>query len=152
MPTKLKPLFTTPIFDLYTLDNSTSLELPYTGTINAGFPSPANDFSEDSIDLNKYLIKNPSTTFLMRAKGFSLKNIGIDDGDLLIIDKSIEPKNGLKTACVIDGEFTLKKLMVKSKELCLMPENEDFKPIKVTEYNNFKIWGTLTFSIKAHKH
>ncbi len=149
----LKPLIKTANLDVYALNNSTALELPFfEAGINAGFPSPAADFLDNSIDLNKHLIKNPSSTFIAIAKGVSMKNIGIDDGDLLILDKSLEPKNGVIAACVIDGEFTLKRLMVKAKEVYLIPENEDFKPIKISEYNDLKIWAILTYSIKAHKH
>ncbi len=153
MPTKLKPLFKTPTLDIYALDTSTALELPFfDGGINAGFPSPAADFLDNAIDLNKHLIKNPSSTYISIANGVSMINVGIGDKDILIIDKSLEPKNGAIAVCVIDSEFTLKKIMVKAKELYLMPENEDYKPIKVTEFNDFKIWGILTYSIKAHKH
>jgi len=153
MPNKLNPLFTTPTMDFYTVSTETLAELPYIeGGISAGFPSPAADFLDATIDLNKHLIKNPSTTFIAIAKGVSMKNIGIHDGDLLILDKSLEPKNGAIAACVIDGEFTLKTLMVKAKEVYLTPENEDYKPIKITEFNDFKIWAILTHSIKAHKH
>lgn len=150
---KLKPFFKTSILDFYTIDTSTALEIPFVeSTISAGFPSPANDFLDSAIDLNKHLIKNPSTTFIAVTSGFSMKNAGIDNNDLLIIDKSIEPSHGAIAVCVIDNEFTLKRLQIINKEIFLMPENENFKPIKITEYQDFEIWGILTYSIKHHKH
>lgn len=153
MPPKLKPLFKTPTLDFYSVIQTTELELPFIESgVSAGFPSPAADFLDATIDLNKHLIQNPSSTFISIANGVSMINVGIGDKDLLIIDKSLEPKNGAIAVCIIDGEFTLKKIMVKAKELYLIPENEDYKPIKVTEFNEFKIWGILTYSIKAHKH
>ena len=120
--------------------------------ISAGFPSPATDFLDPVIDLNKHLIRHPATTFIAVANGQSMKGAGIDNNDLLIVDKSIAPSNGAIAVCVIDGEFTLKRLVVKRREIFLMPENEDFKPIKISEFNEFEIWGILTYSIKFHPH
>lgn len=117
--------------------------------ISAGFPSPANDFTDNVIDLNKELIKNPSSTFLGRVKGLSMKDAGIGDKDILVIDKSLEPQNGKIAVCFIDGEFTLKRINVtKKSEVFLMPANEQYKPIKIEAENNFLIWGIVTFVIK----
>lgn len=150
---KLKPFLKTSILDFYSIDTSTELVLPLAESkINAGFPSPATDFLDSEIDLNKHLIKNPSSTFIAVTNGYSMKGAGIDDNDLLIIDKSLEATNGAIAVCIIDNEFTLKRLKVSKKEIFLMPENENFKPIKITEFNEFEIWGILTYSIKHHKH
>ncbi len=142
-------LHTGNIIDIFSADTDTILELPYVDDgISAGFPSPALDFIDISIDLNKHLIKNPSATFYGRVKGLSLKNAGIDNDDLLIIDRSIEPTNGKIAVCYIDGEFTAKRIKILKNEIWLIPENEDYEPIRVTEDNNFLIWGVVTHVIK----
>ena len=146
---KLKLLHTTPILEFYTPDYSTKIELPYIDAgIRAGFPSPADDFIELSIDLNKHLIKHKDTTFFATVKGHSMKNAGIYDGDLLIIDKSLEPQNDKIAICQIDGEFTVKRIKIEGNVVWLIAENEDFKPIKVTTENELIIWGIVTASIK----
>jgi DNA polymerase V len=129
---------------------NSELRLPFIDIgISAGFPSPALDFTELSIDLNKYLIKNKPSTFCGFVKGHSMKNVGIFDGDILVIDKSLEPVNNKIAICFIDGEFTLKRIKIETKQCWLLAENEDYKPIKVTEENDFIIWGIITFSIKS---
>lgn len=147
---KLTNLHKTSNLDLYSANIDTSLEIPLVDEeIKAGFPSPASDFLDLSIDLNKELIKHPYSTFYGRVKGESMKDAGINDGDLLIIDKSLEPINGKIAVCFIDGEFTVKRIKIE-KELCwLMPENKDFEPIKVTEENDFLIWGIVVHVIKT---
>lgn len=136
--------------DLYSANTDTVLELPYVDDgIKAGFPSPASDFLDLSIDLNKELIKHPNATFYGRVKGESMKNVGISDGDLLIIDKSLEPINGKIAVCFIDGEFTLKRIKLETDYCLLLPENEDYQPIKVTQENDFMIWGILIHVIKS---
>jgi len=143
-------LHTSNILDIYSALSHTELELPVvTQGISAGFPSPALDFIDLTIDLNKHLIKHPSATFYGRVKGFSLKNAGIDDGDLLVIDRSLEPTNGKIAVCYIDGEFTAKRIKLNKKELWLMPENEDYKPIKIENETDFIIWGMVTHVIKS---
>ncbi len=127
----------------------TTLKLPYVDEgISAGFPSPALDFVDLTIDLNKHLIKHPSATFYGRVKGHSLNDAGIADGDLLIIDRSLEPTSGKIAVCYIDGEFTAKRIRKIKNELWLMPENDDYKPIKISPKDSFSIWGIVTYVIK----
>ena len=146
---KLKLLHSTPTLEFYTPDYSTAMELPYVDAgIRAGFPSPADDFIELSIDLNKHLIKHKDTTFFATVKGHSMKNAGIYDGDLLIIDKSLEPQNDKIAICQIDGEFTVKRIKIEQNIVWLIAENEEFDPIKVTGDNELIIWGIVTASIK----
>lgn len=134
---------------IYSADLSSHLNLLYAEDgIRAGFPSPAQDYSSDAIDLNKELIRHPATTFYARAVGDSMKNCGIDDGDLLVIDKSIEPQEGDVVVAVIDGEFTLKRIHIEANQLWLVPENPDYQPIAVTEENKFCVWGVVTYNIK----
>lgn len=147
---KLKNLHTTKVFDFYKPDFTTELELPYVDVgISAGFPSPADDFIELTIDLNRELIKHKDSTFFAKVKGNSMKNAGIFDGDLLIIDKSLEPQDGKIAICQIDGDFTVKRIKKENDVVWLIAENEDYKPIKVTEENELMIWGIVIHSIKT---
>ena len=136
---------------LYSADLSSELELLFADQgIRAGFPSPAQDYMSESIDLNQELIRHPATTFYARAVGDSMKGCGIDDGDLLVIDKAISPQDGDIVVAYIDGEFTLKKVRLEPDGSCLwlIPANDEYPPIKVTEENEFIIWGVLTYNIK----
>lgn len=143
-------LYNNSTIEIYSALTDSCLELPLVGEgISAGFPSPALDFVDLTIDLNKHLIKHPSATFYGRVKGVSMKNAGIDDGDLLVIDKSLEPVNGKIAVCFIDGEFTLKRIKISKKELWLLPENDDYKPIRIEEENYFIVWGIVTHVIKS---
>ena len=146
---KLKSLSNTPTLEFFTVDYSTELSLPFVDAgLKAGFPSPADDFIELSIDINKEYIKNKDTTFFAKVKGDSMKNAGIFDGDLLIIDKSLEPQNNKIAVCQIDGSFTVKRIKIERRVVWLIAENEDFEPIKVTPENELIIWGIVTASIK----
>ena len=142
-------LHTSKTIDIYSALTDTALELPYVDDgISAGFPSPALDFVDLTIDLNRHLIKNPSSTFYGRVKGDSLINAGISNDDLLIIDRSLEPVNGKIAVCYIDGSFTAKRIKIAKKEIWLIPENENYQPIKVTDENELIIWGIVTYVIK----
>ena len=136
---------------LYSADLSSELLLDFAdGGIRAGFPSPAQDYMTESIDLNRELVRHPATTFYARAVGDSMKDCGIDIGDMLVIDKAIDPLEGDIVVAYNDGEFALKRVKfdVKGDCLWLMPANKDYPPIKVTEENNFIVWGVLTYIIK----
>ena len=138
-----------PKIKLFRADLTTQLSLPLAESgIVAGFPSPANDYIELTLDLNKELIKNPIATFYGRVKGNSMIDAGISEGDVVVIDKSIEPTDGKLAVCFLDGEFTIKRIQVKQDCLYLMPANTEFSPILVTEENNFQVWGIITYIIK----
>lgn len=117
--------------------------------ISAGFPSPAEDFKETRINLHKELVKHPDATFFARVSGNSMINAGLDDGDLLVIDRSLEPTHNKIAVCFIDGEFTVKRLKIEKGTITLMPENPQYKPIAVTKETDFLIWGIVTYVIKA---
>ena len=138
--------------DLYSSDfSSRSDEVSIVDmVIKAGFPSPAQDYISGTIDLNKELIRHRETTFLARVSGNSLQDAGICDGDIIIIDKSLEAKNGDFVVAFVDGEFTLKEFRYDEARKCawLIPHNKDYEPIKVTEDNEFLVWGVLTYTIK----
>lgn len=130
--------------------NTSSLQpLPYSSNgVSAGFPSPAEDIMEAALDLNRELVDHPASTFYARVSGCSMTDAGIDDGDLLIIDKSVEPYTGCVAVCYLDGEFTLKRVQLEKDYALLIPANPNYKPIKVTADNEFIIWGVLRYSIK----
>ncbi len=116
--------------------------------VSAGFPSPAADFMENSIDLNKELSENPLATFYIRVNGNSMIDAGINDKDVLVVDRSIEPRDNAIAVCFLDGEFTVKRIQLEKDCLYLMPENQNYAPIKVTEDNILIIWGIVTYVIK----
>lgn len=124
-------------------------EQPYiTAGISAGFASPAQDFMEVRIDLNEALTNNRLSTFYIRVSGNSMMDAGIENDDLLVVDRSLEPHDGKIAICLIDGDFTVKRLKVETDCIYLMPENKNYQPIKVTEDNQFVIWGIVTYVIK----
>lgn len=137
-----------PKLEFFVPDMSEELKLPLVDAfISAGFPSPADDYLEAKLDLNQLLIQNPSSTFFARVRGTSMVDIGINDGDILIIDKSLEPKQNSVLVCFIDGEFTVKKVLKVNGDFYLVPQNKDFAPIKVNKESDFRLWGVVTFCI-----
>ncbi|NLW48536.1 MAG: translesion error-prone DNA polymerase V autoproteolytic subunit [Firmicutes bacterium] len=134
---------------IYHPNQESEFTLPNVGDqIVAGFPSPAEDYLEAMLDLNKELIKNPSSTFYGRVKGVSMKDAGVDNGDLLVIDKSLTYRNNALAVCFINGEFTLKRIKREGETLLLMPANQDYQPIVVKEDTEFTVWGIVTYIIK----
>ena len=119
--------------------------------IQAGFPSPAQNYINESIDLNVELIKHPASTFFGKVSGDSMIEEGIEEGDILVIDKSLEPINGDLAVCCIDGEFTLKRIEIEENRIKLMPSNATFKPIIVTPDDQFTVWGIVTYTIKKNR-
>ena len=135
--------------EIKTSDTSSELELSYVdGGIHAGFPSPAQDYVESGIDLNHELIRHPASTFYGRAIGDSMIDAGICEGDLLVIDKSLEPQNGDMAVCFINGEFTLKFIEFAEGKLYLQPANKQYERIEITPDSQFQIWGIVTYTIK----
>lgn len=135
--------------ELFTPDLSEEQIIPFSESgVAAGFPSPAEDFMDLALDLNKELVRNPASTFYARVRGTSMIDEGINNGDLLIIDKSIEPHDGALAVCFIDGEFTLKRFKDMGDHALLMPANKEFQPIMVNRENDFQIWGIVRYIIK----
>jgi len=116
--------------------------------ISAGFPSPADDFMQQRLSLDSELIKNKEATFFARVSGQSMIDAGLNDNDLLVIDRSVSPSHNRIAVCFLDGEFTVKRLKVKKGEIWLQPENKNYEAIKVTPENDFMIWGIVTNVIK----
>ena len=130
-------------------NTESNLEMPYISSgIKAGFPSPAADFDGSRISIDQIVVKNATATFYAKASGNSMIGAGIDDGDILVIDKSIAPQDGKIAVCFIDGEFTVKRIKVQENSLLLLPENNLFEPIEVTQENDFIIWGIVTYVVK----
>ncbi|NCB19639.1 MAG: translesion error-prone DNA polymerase V autoproteolytic subunit [Bacteroidia bacterium] len=137
------------IITLYTPKQEKELLVLYTESlIKAGFPSPAEDHTDLKLDLNKELIKNPSATFFARVSGESMIGDGVGDGDILVVDRSVEPADGQIAVCFLDGEFTLKRIRINGKTIILVPANPSYKQIEVTADNDFSIWGVVRYIIK----
>lgn len=139
--------------DFYTIElpeHIKKVSVPlYLTPVSAGFPSPAEDYTETSLDFNKYLVSNPASTFCVRVKGNSMINAGISDNDLLIVDKAKEPHNNSIVVAVLNGEFTVKRISKQGNNLYLIPENSSYSPILITETMDFVVWGVVTFVVKS---
>tara|TARA_B100000131_G_scaffold321709_1_gene373395 strand:- start:575 stop:1000 length:426 start_codon:yes stop_codon:yes gene_type:complete len=125
------------------IENKISLPF-YNCLVPAGFPSPADDYIEDKLDLNNYLVKHPSATFFVRVVGESMIGAGIHNNDILIVDRSIEPRHNKIVVVALDGQMTVKRLYRRQKKTILMPENKLFKPIEVVDSASMLIWGVVT--------
>lgn len=121
----------------------------FPGYIPAGFPSPAADYEQASLDLHKHLIKNRPATFFVRASGDSMIGAGIHANDLLIVDRSIEPRHGAVIIAVVNGDMAVKRLHVRAKQVTLVSENKAYHPITVSPEDEFQVWGVVTYVIHA---
>ena len=121
-----------------------------TDSVSAGFPSPADDYTEENIDLNEHLISNPFSTFFLKVKGESMINAGIKDKDLIIVDKSLIAKPGNIIIAMIDGEFTIKRLSIKNDELYLKAENHNYPDFRFKNHIDVQIWGVVIYSIHSY--
>jgi DNA polymerase V len=127
-------------------------ELPlYSNKVSAGFPSPADDHLECKLDLNSHLIHHPSSTFFVKVSGDSMINAGIQSGDMLIVDRSIKPEHGKIVIAAINGELTVKRLSKQGGQVKLLPENEQYSPIEITDEQDIIIWGVVTYVIHEAK-
>ena len=127
-----------------------SFESEILGEVKAGFPSPAEDIRE-KLDLIQLLVRHKASTFFFRVSGVSMVDSGMDEGDILIVDRAIDPYNNCKAVCYIDGEYTVKRVEMLDGRVRLMPANEHntkYKPIEVSSDNQFIIWGVVTYTIK----
>lgn len=131
-----------------------SLELQLAPSIKAGFPSPAEDYLRNSLDFNRDLIKHPEATFYGRVDGDSMRDAGIDDGDIAVIDRSLEAADGDIIVAYVNEEFTIKRLDLKHKQegyIELLPANKKYKPIRIDEGTDFEVWGVVVWTIKNWK-
>lgn len=119
--------------------------------IPAGFPSPADDYIENSLDLNEYLVKHPAATFFVRVTGDSMTGAGINSGDILIVDRALTPVSGAVVVAALNGEFTVKRLVTAGGGISLLPENPAYKPVEITNGTEFEVWGVVTYVIHGVK-
>lgn len=127
-----------------------AVSIPLYPSVVAGFPSPADDYLEEKLDLNRYLIKNPSATFYVRVEGVSMTGAGIFPKDMLIVDRSLRAKHNDIIIALVEGEFTVKRLSIQKNKVFLLPENPRYKPIDVTG-TDFQVWGIVTYVIHNPK-
>ena len=137
-------------FEPHSLEFTTSAEGDMLGDVKAGFPSPAEDIRE-RLDLMKLLVRHKASTFFFRVSGVSMVDAAMDEGDIIIVDRAVEPYNNCKAVCFIDGEYTVKRIEILDGRVRLMPANDlntKYKPIEVTDENSFMVWGVVTYVIK----
>lgn len=137
-------------FQPYTLDYDAPAQGELLGDVKAGFPSPAEDIRE-KLDLVKLLVRHKASTFFFRVSGVSMVDADMDEGDIIIVDRAVQPYNDCKAVCFIDGEYTVKRIEISGDRVRLMPANENntrYQPIEVTSENNFMVWGVVTYVIK----
>ncbi len=135
----------------YRIDTTEHFEADMLGEVRAGFPSPADEEPHEKLDLVRLLVRHPASTFFFRVGGTSMVEADMDEGDIIIVDRSIEPYNGCSAVCYIDGEYTVKRVEMLDGSVRLMPANEQntkYKPIEVQPENQFIIWGVVSYVIK----
>lgn len=133
------------IESIYKPDLSSFFEQPYfDAKVAAGFPSPAADYEQGSLDLNKYLVRNSAATFFVRVSGDSMTGAGIHDGDLLIVDRSLEPADKNVVIAIVDGELTVKRIRIRGRKVFLEPENDNYSVQEINEEMEFQVWGVVT--------
>jgi len=138
--------------EIFIADINTQLRLPYADQgIQAGFPSPAQDYISETLDLNYEIVRHPAATFYGRVNGDSMVDEGIEQGDILVIDRSIEPENGDLAVCCVDGDFTVKRIHFETGKVWLEPANELYDPILITPDCRFSVWGVVTHTIKSNR-
>jgi DNA polymerase V len=137
------------ISKIWFADDSQGIELPFFDTkVQAGFPSPAEDHLEQRLDLNTLVIDNPNATFFVRVAGESMRDVGITDGDILVVDRSIENWENRVVVAVIDSEFTIKRFTTEQETVILKAENLDYPSIKITPEMDFSVWGVVSWTLK----
>lgn len=126
------------------------IEIPLAESgVHAGFPSPADDFLENMLDLNSLVIRHPEATFFARVEGDSMRDEGIVEGDILVVDKAVEPYDGCLAVSYIDGEFTLKRVRIEPDKILLIPANPNYKTIEISSDNEFAVWGVVRWILKS---
>ncbi|RLB69704.1 MAG: LexA family transcriptional regulator [Deltaproteobacteria bacterium] len=133
---------------IYKPDQATECRRPlFSVAVSAGFPSPADDYIEHCLDLNQHLIKYPAATFFVRVKGDSMIDAGIHSGDILIVDRSLDPADKKVVIAVVDGELTVKRIRMAAGKVYLLPENRDYQAMEITDSMEFTIWGVVAYVI-----
>lgn len=145
MDTKTHPL---KIISIHGVDNQSSQPIPsFESCVPAGFPSPADDYMEKRLDLNDLIVRHPNATFFVKVEGDSMRDAGIQSGDTLVVDRSIEATHGKIVVAVLNGEFTVKRLLVEAGGIALAPENPAYDVIRIHPESDFQVWGVVTYVI-----
>ena len=135
----------TVVQEFYYPDRTVKVSCPlFMASVSAGFPSPAEDYIEGRLDLNRHLIKHPAATFFVRVAGDSMIDAGIHPGDILVVDRAVEPSDGRVVIAVIDGELTVKRIAQRGGRLYLVADNSRYAPLEIIEEMEFEIWGVVT--------
>lgn len=135
---------------IYRPEINSPIEIPLAESgVHAGFPSPADDFLENMLDLNSLVIRHPEATFFARVEGDSMRDEGIVEGDILVVDKAVEPYDGCLAVSYIDGEFTLKRVKIEPDKILLIPANPNYKTIEISSDNEFAVWGVVRWILKS---
>lgn len=135
---------------IYRPEINSPIEIPLAESgVHAGFPSPADDFLESMLDLNSLVIRHPEATFFARVEGDSMRDEGIVEGDILVVDKAVEPYDGCLAVSYIDGEFTLKRVRIEPDKILLIPANPKYKTIEISGDNEFAVWGVVRWILKS---
>ena len=137
-------------FQPYSLDYDSPVHGEMLGEVKAGFPSPAEDIRE-KLDLIRLLVRHKASTFFFRVSGVSMVDADMDEGDIIIVDRAVQPYNNCNAVCFIDGEYTVKSIEICEDKIRLLPANKQnsrYQPIEVTSENNFMVWGVVTYVIK----
>lgn len=133
------------ILDISKFKKEVSYEIPLVeNKVRAGFPSPAEDYIDKKIDLNKELIRHPSATFFVKVSGDSMQGAGIHTGDMLIVDRALNPKKGSIIVALLETEFTVKRFIKEKNMIKLVAENPAYETIEITEETEFEVWGVVT--------
>jgi DNA polymerase V len=136
------------IKEIYPSGSDISLQRPlFLSGVSAGFPSPADDYLDRKLDLNEHLVKNPAATFFVRVAGDSMTGAGINDDDILVVDRSLEPSSNNIVIAVVNGELTVKRLIKAHDSCSLIAENPDYPPLEINEETPLEIWGVATYAI-----
>ncbi len=144
----MKPIRPLKITDLFQPVVSSGLGCPsFTSSVSAGFPSPADDYVEKNLDLNEMMINHPAATFYVRVEGDSMQDAGIQSGDLLVVDRSLEAVDGKIVVAILNGEFTVKRIEIRGNRVRLLPENVLYSPIEISADSDFQVWGIVTYVI-----
>ncbi|MFU2208711.1 translesion error-prone DNA polymerase V autoproteolytic subunit [Solidesulfovibrio sp. C21] len=134
--------------DICGFERRAELGLPlYLSTVPAGFPSPAEDYIDKKLDLNEQLVRHPAATFFVRVDGNSMRDARVASGDILVVDRAVEPRDGHIVIAALDGELTVKRLRRKNGQVLLVPENPDYAPVAVGPEASFEVWGVVTYII-----
>jgi DNA polymerase V len=136
------------IKEIYSSAGDISLQRPlFLSGVSAGFPSPADEYLDQKLDLNEHLVKNPAATYFVRVAGDSMTGAGINDNDILVVDRSLEPSSSNIVIAIVNGELTVKRL-IKTRNSCrLIAENPDYPPLEINEDTPLEIWGVATYAI-----